>query len=726
MPSSNLSPRALCRQQLDSLQPAAEFDAFVIDSFSSVQQKFFCSGLNRVERTNILLQVKEPHEILDALGGWRSEDQSAASKTSRVEVSPTESARMREQAHLRERLAALRAQREIIAAAKGATQAIEQAILEVRRKLRQSPQLSEGDVLGDGRYLLLKPVGRGGFASVWIAHDRDLKVQVAVKVLHSQLSVEATPRERFQRGANRMATLSHPHIMKVLALPKEEDGFYYFITPFFEDGDLRNAVLDKRITRQQAIEVVLQAGEALHFAHQHALVHRDVKPANILLSADGQAQLGDFDLVWCADTTGGTRTGATGTYVYSAPETQHAGASDSVDPLADQYSLAMTLMFTLHGQEIDLSVIIEKGLTHFIRQINCSNSLQRTLRRALSRERYLRYPSVEDFCQAVQEALASSRSIIKQRALMPEIFLHIRQYFLIIALFSLTILIISNWRTASRLLRHNHEDVPTVPLPQPTSIAAELQNQNTFLPSNIGAPFPAPRSTVGDPNLGLTGPPSSPPSPSPIFNFGAEKYSLTKAKALKAELAVKAGVPGVLKKKTIIKKLSVEGIIKDIKAESVSYDGYVASSFSHVPSLRDSPDPLDSPKHVHMGIGVSYLAPRIVTLHGREATEPNIGLLRINSDDMSKVENFFKNENLKNEIESCYEQKLDKDRRPHGKVTMQIIIDKNGSILQNQIVESTFGGLEVGSCMWDVIKRRRFPALSRVLTISHTFEFDPP
>lgn len=394
------STSALARQALDSLQPVSEFDEFVSSYFVEVVQQRFATGMNRKQQTTELLLSMGPEEVLRALAQHQST--SPDNDNRRAKSSEQSEARVREKALLQERLATLRAERSTLAAAHGSTDSVEQTILAVRRRLRELPQLTATDALGDGRYVLRKQVGRGGFASVWLAHDRDRNRDVAVKVLHSQLAAEATPRDRFLRGARRMADISHPHVMQVLDSPKEEDGFYFFVTPYFPDGDLHQAIMARRITRQQGIDIVLQAGDALYHAHQHSLIHRDVKPSNILISPDAQAALGDFDMVWCPNTTGGTKTGAGGTLVFSAPETQLAGASIWAYPPEDQYSLAMTLAFVLFGKEINLSMIIDKGLSHFIDQIGCSRSLRRVLHRALARKPGERYGSVEDFCQAVR------------------------------------------------------------------------------------------------------------------------------------------------------------------------------------------------------------------------------------------------------------------------------------------------------------------------------------
>lgn len=102
---------------------------------------------------------------------------------------------------------------------------MESEILDVRRLLRQGPQLRPGEFLGDGRYELLEPIGKGGFATVWKAWDAESERLVALKVLHGHHGEDRSRRERFFRGAHKMADLAHPHLVRVLASDLEEDGW---------------------------------------------------------------------------------------------------------------------------------------------------------------------------------------------------------------------------------------------------------------------------------------------------------------------------------------------------------------------------------------------------------------------------------------------------------------------------------------------------------------------
>ncbi|MEZ4313786.1 MAG: TIR domain-containing protein, partial [Polyangiaceae bacterium] len=116
--------------------------------------------------------------------------------------------------------------------------AIGAEITKLKHELRAGGQLQQNDSLGDGRYYLLRELGRGGFATVWEADDREEGTRVAIKVLHPQLARDPARRERFFRGARAMAKLDHPNVVRVLVPYEEDGGFYYFVMELLPGGDL--------------------------------------------------------------------------------------------------------------------------------------------------------------------------------------------------------------------------------------------------------------------------------------------------------------------------------------------------------------------------------------------------------------------------------------------------------------------------------------------------------
>lgn len=300
-------------------------------------------------------------------------------------------------------------------------------ILELKRALRSGGQLKAGDCLGGGRYLLLSAIGRGGFATVWRALDTIVGDSVAIKALHPELAGDNVQRQRFFRGARMMAEIEHECVVRVLAPHGEDAGFHYYVMELMAGGSVQAAVLCGRVSREDALPVILRIGDGLADAHHRGYVHRDVKPSNVLLTASQEPKLTDFDLVAAMDTTGGTRTGAMGSFIYAAPEQLHR--PQDANARADVYGLAMTLIFVLHGAELPLDVVRDSA--RFVRRLPCDDGLKWVLRRALHWDETQRFGDASEFCQAIRErerrvkgygARASDSTYeIRERFVCPEI-----------------------------------------------------------------------------------------------------------------------------------------------------------------------------------------------------------------------------------------------------------------------------------------------------------------
>jgi two-component system nitrogen regulation response regulator GlnG len=281
-----------------------------------------------------------------------------------------------------------------------ATDDVDREVLELRRQLREGGQLRAGDALSDGRYLLVKIAGRGGFAVVWEAYDCAAQRRVAIKVLHSNLAGDPQRRERFFRGARAMMNLTHPGVVRVLDPRGEDGGFYYFVMEFVTGGNLREATLAQRIKKDDRIPLIIRVGEALAAAHTMGMIHRDIKPTNVLLDERGDAKLTDFDLVSAHDTTGGTRTGALGTVVYAAPEC--LDRPQEATTRADVFGLGMTAIFCLSGQ--DVSMLTFRNPEATISELDCSYQIQDVLRRAVQWEPGQRFADVAELTIALRNA----------------------------------------------------------------------------------------------------------------------------------------------------------------------------------------------------------------------------------------------------------------------------------------------------------------------------------
>ena len=205
-----------------------------------------------------------------------------------------------------------------------------------------------GEVLLD-RYELEELVGSGGMSSVYRAHDRLLDRTVALKVLHEHHLQDPEHVERFRREARSAAVLSHPNIVTVIDRG-EHDGRQFIVFEYVGGENLKRLIEQNRpLPIATALELATQIARGLSFAHRNGLVHRDVKPQNVLLNGDGQAKVTDFGIARSLDVQRGlTQTGTVlGTSDYIAPE---QAQGQHVDEQTDVYSLGVVLYELLTGE----------------------------------------------------------------------------------------------------------------------------------------------------------------------------------------------------------------------------------------------------------------------------------------------------------------------------------------------------------------------------------------
>ena len=208
-------------------------------------------------------------------------------------------------------------------------------------------QRIEPDTLIDGRYRILRKLGSGGMADVYMAEDQQLGRRVALKVLHRRFAEDEQFVERFRREASSAAGLSHPNLVAIFDRG-EWDGTYYISMELVEGRTLKDIVRHKGpAPPEAAIDLTLQILRAARYAHKHGVVHRDIKPHNVLIDQDGRVRVTDFGIAR-AGTSDITETGSVmGTAQYLSPEQAQGRA---VDARSDLYSIGIVLYELLTGQ----------------------------------------------------------------------------------------------------------------------------------------------------------------------------------------------------------------------------------------------------------------------------------------------------------------------------------------------------------------------------------------
>lgn len=277
---------------------------------------------------------------------------------------------------------------------------LQQRRVDIKRGRLEGKTPVRGEKLGGWR--LIEALGRGGFGVVWAAQKPGTPTTAAVKILHAQFNDDRDKRLRFRRGAKKMAGLDHPNIVRIIEKPATADGWHFFVMEWLTGGTLDAAVREGRIDRMAGLRCVVEIAEAVAFAHAARLVHRDVKPSNILLDAEGRAKLTDFDLVRARDTFGGTRGGGgMGTFTYAAPEA--IKDASGVDERCDVYGLGMTAFCVLLGGREPPGMLPGRGSV--LDTVEGFDTIKHEILRAIAVERDLRHETARAFAAAFRAAL---------------------------------------------------------------------------------------------------------------------------------------------------------------------------------------------------------------------------------------------------------------------------------------------------------------------------------
>jgi beta-lactam-binding protein with PASTA domain len=268
----------------------------------------------------------------------------------------------------------------------------------------------ERDTVIDARYRVLKRLGSGGMADVFCAEDTQLGRRVALKLLHRRFAEDAEFVERFRREASSAAGLQHPNIVGVFDRG-EWDGTYYIAMEFLEGHTLKQLVREHgAMPPDLAVDITMQVLRAAKFAHKRGVVHRDIKPHNVILDEEGRAKVTDFGIAR-AGASDMTETGSImGTAQYLSPE---QAQGQPVSPRSDLYSIGVMLYELLTGRvPFDADSPVTIALKHVSEppvppaEINpaVSPALEAVVMRALEKDPARRFADADEFAAALMDA----------------------------------------------------------------------------------------------------------------------------------------------------------------------------------------------------------------------------------------------------------------------------------------------------------------------------------
>ena len=271
--------------------------------------------------------------------------------------------------------------------------------------------LTKGQKIND-RYEIIKTIGEGGMANVYLAEDTILERKVAIKVLRGDLSNDEKFIRRFKREALSVSNLSHPNIVEVYDVG-EEDGNYYIVMEYIEGKTLKQ-LLQKRgaLTLNEVIDIMTQLTDGLAHAHEAYIIHRDIKPQNIMIEDNGLVKITDFGIAMALNSTQLTQTNSVMGSVHYLPPEQANGKGSTVK--SDIYSLGILMYELLTGSvPFKGDTAVEIALKHMkekipsIRKQNPTipQSVENIVLKATAKNPKNRYDNVRDMYKDLQTAL---------------------------------------------------------------------------------------------------------------------------------------------------------------------------------------------------------------------------------------------------------------------------------------------------------------------------------
>src|SRR5919106_4654405 len=274
----------------------------------------------------------------------------------------------------------------------------------------------------NGRYRLEAQIGAGGMSTVYLALDQTLERRVAIKLMHREIASDSDQLERFRREARAVAQLSHPHIVGVIDAG-EDEGRPYIVFEYVEGETLKERIRRMgRLPMDEAIAYAIEIARALGSAHSRQIVHRDVKPQNVLIDAEGSAKVTDFGIARTLDQAGLTADGRVlGTTDYVSPE---QALGHDVNGQSDIYSLGVVLYEMLTGDvpfhgENQVSVAMKHVREDMpdlqVRRPEASATLASVLDRMTDKDLRRRYPDIDTLVADLEEAPPERTRLVVDR-----------------------------------------------------------------------------------------------------------------------------------------------------------------------------------------------------------------------------------------------------------------------------------------------------------------------
>ena len=270
-----------------------------------------------------------------------------------------------------------------------------------------------------GRYRIIRELGRGGMATVFLAEDPHVNRHVAVKVLPAQFTHDQQFRARFQREAQTIAKLEHPAIVPVYDFG-EDNQQPYIVMRYMQGGSLADRIRQGFLPMGEALSIVQRIASALEAAHQHGIIHRDLKPGNILFDQYNNAYLADFGIVKLAESNATfTGTGIIGSPAYMSPEQAQGGRE--IDKRTDIYALGIIIFEMLTGKSpFEADTPVQQLMKHIMEPPPTLSRIKPDLpanvdpivNRALAKDPNDRFPTATDLANALVSSTQSGRATV--------------------------------------------------------------------------------------------------------------------------------------------------------------------------------------------------------------------------------------------------------------------------------------------------------------------------